>query len=791
MAFLRTEMAPLRGVAASPGIGVGAVRRLAAPVSAGTVVAEDRRAAELERALDALAAAASQLDALAARLRTDGRDSDAEIVETGALMALDPGLAADVGAAVANGRPAPDAILAACAAQADVLAALADEMLAARADDVRSLGRRAALLAAGSVPAIADGRDFVLVAEDLGPAEIAELDAGVQAVALAGGGATTHAAIVARSLGIPLVAELGDAVLALADGAVIVVDGSDGVVVTEPDAERIQHARAAAARRTRAREHAAEQRAVPADDAGRAADHGARQRRRRGRAATRARRRGRRRRAPAHRARVPAGRRVADRAQHRRALEPVLGGLGGAARDGPRPGLRRRQAPTVPRRARRARDRLLLQAPDALAAQLRAILEAAAGAELRVLLPLVGSTAELEAAAAGLRAAAKAVGAPVPPLGPMIETPGAAAHRRRARRSARASSASAPTTSRPRRSAPTASAPAPAPPTTRACSRRSPRRSRAARARRDPDRGLRRGRLGPDRAAAADRPGRRGAQRRRLAGRDRARVGARDRSRRGAGARDARARMHDRGTGRGARGAGGRAAGRRRARRPGVAGPARRPAPLASARDVLAEHLELGRMQDRALVRRGRRSRWRSAGRCPARPGSPGRRCTGSPARPAARGWPPCRDVERPQRQVRRQRPRRDRRERVRRARVDRLQRSAACSCAVPAVAGLDRNRRSAVNRPCPAVAGSSTRSPATERTGVRAAPSEIVTDGFATLTSVGAGDVPRRRLGVVDQARRGSCRRRSPIAPWLLEAQFGVSANVCVTSPGRPSPSA
>ena len=66
-----------------------------------------------------------------------------------------------------------------------MLAALADEMLAARADDVRSLGRRAARLAAGSVPAIADGSDFVLVADDLGPADIAELDTGVQAVALA------------------------------------------------------------------------------------------------------------------------------------------------------------------------------------------------------------------------------------------------------------------------------------------------------------------------------------------------------------------------------------------------------------------------------------------------------------------------------------------------------------------------------------------------------------------------------------------------------------------------------
>jgi phosphoenolpyruvate-protein kinase (PTS system EI component) len=427
MAPLVALMTALRGVPASPGIGVGAVRRLAAPASAGTTVAEEQRGAEIERALDALAAAAGELDALAARLRADGRDTDAEIVETGALIALDPGLAAGVKAAVAaGGLPAEDAILGTCSAHADALAALPDELLAARADDVRSLGRRAALLAAGSVPASVCGHELVLVAEDLGPADVAELDAGVQAVALAGGGATAHAAIVARSLGIPLVAELGDAVLALADGAVIVVDGTDGVVLTKPDAERVQSVRTSAARRTRAREHAAEQRALPATT-------------RDGRQVT----------VLANVAGAAELRLALDagaegvgllrtelaflqaaawptQAQHRRALEPVLRGLAG------RPATVRvldYGGDKLPPFLDGARERgigLLLQAPEALGAQLRAILESAAGAELRVLVPMVGSTAELVSVATALRAAAEAVGAPVPALGPMIETQRAA-----------------------------------------------------------------------------------------------------------------------------------------------------------------------------------------------------------------------------------------------------------------------------------------------------------------------------------------------------------------------------
>jgi phosphoenolpyruvate-protein kinase (PTS system EI component) len=390
-------------------------------------VPERERGTEIERARDALAGAARELDALAARLRADGRESDAEIVETGALMALDPGLADAVNAAVSgDGLPAERAILEACSAQADLLSALPDELLAARADDVRSLGRRAALLAAGTAPARVEGRDLVLVAEDLGPADIAELEAGVQAVALAGGGATAHAAIVARSLAIPLVAGLGDAVLALPDGALVVVDGSEGVVLAEPDAEQLEDARRVAARRTRAREHAAAQRAVPAVT-----------------------RDGRRITVLANVAGAAELRLALDAgaegvgllrtelafldarawptvAQHRRALEPVLRGLGG------RPATVRvldyggDKLPPFLAGTRRRGIGLLLHAPDALAAQLLAIVEAAAGADVRVLLPLVGSTVELEAAATALRAAAQAVGAPLPPLGAMIETPRAA-----------------------------------------------------------------------------------------------------------------------------------------------------------------------------------------------------------------------------------------------------------------------------------------------------------------------------------------------------------------------------
>ena len=86
-----------------------------------------------------------------ARLAADGLSADAEIVETGALMARDPRSRRPSSARCSeDGRPAVAAILAATDAQAALLAALPDELLAARADDVRSVGRRAARLAHGA-----------------------------------------------------------------------------------------------------------------------------------------------------------------------------------------------------------------------------------------------------------------------------------------------------------------------------------------------------------------------------------------------------------------------------------------------------------------------------------------------------------------------------------------------------------------------------------------------------------------------------------------------------------------
>jgi phosphoenolpyruvate-protein kinase (PTS system EI component) len=411
----------LRGAPASPGVAAGPARLLHAPPHAAPVGPGGDPDAERALAHVALAAAGAALEATAARLRADGRGDEADMVDAGALMAADPALEQAVGAALDDGLPAAAAIARAAEEHAALIAALPDEHLAARAGDVRSFGRRAATLAAGDDGAgsSASAAGAVLIADDLGPADVAELD-GVAAIALARGGATAHAAIVARSLGLPLVVGLGDAVLAVTAGETVVVDGAAGAVTVAPDpatTARAHQRMAAAAARRAAAEAQRGLAAVTCD--GRSVRVLAN-------AAG----------AVEVRAGLAAGAEGVGLLRtelafldagawpteddHRRLLDAVAAALG------PGRTLTVRlldfggdKTPPFLVGAPERGIALLLAHPDALHAQLRAIARCAGDADLRVLLPLVATPGEVDVVRAGLP--------PGTAVGAMIETPEAAA----------------------------------------------------------------------------------------------------------------------------------------------------------------------------------------------------------------------------------------------------------------------------------------------------------------------------------------------------------------------------
>ena len=244
----------LVGRPGSPGVGIGRLLVVAPPAlpapAAGQLAGNGRghatAAAEHARLADAFDRCATELEALAVETAARAGEEVGAIFEAQAVFARDPGIIGPAYALIAAGATADEAILQATSEQADVLAAVDDDYFRERAADVRDVGRRVAAILTGTVrPDLwhPDGRPAVLVATDLDPSAVATLRPELVAgIALAGGAPTGHAAIVARALGIPLVLGLGSALTTLVgdegdvEGA---VDGSDGRLLIEPTADDV------------------------------------------------------------------------------------------------------------------------------------------------------------------------------------------------------------------------------------------------------------------------------------------------------------------------------------------------------------------------------------------------------------------------------------------------------------------------------------------------------------------------------------------------------------------------
>jgi len=200
---------------------------------AGEQLAPDTTAEEATAALKAASQAVhDELKDRAAHATGDGK----AVLEATALMAKDTMLIKGAAKLVARGTSAERAIWESGSSVSEMLHNLGGYM-AERATDVLDVRARiVAELRGVPAPGIpASSTPFILVAEDLAPADTATLDPNkILALVTAGGGPQSHTAIIARSLGLPaVVAAVG--VDELPDGTEVYVDGAAGSITAEPD----------------------------------------------------------------------------------------------------------------------------------------------------------------------------------------------------------------------------------------------------------------------------------------------------------------------------------------------------------------------------------------------------------------------------------------------------------------------------------------------------------------------------------------------------------------------------
>jgi phosphocarrier protein FPr len=226
---------PLKAVAASPGLALAPAFVLRQPTLDYPATAADpeEQIQRLNRAIDE---SDGQLRSL---IRQAEGGEAAPILSVHVEMLQDEDLYQATLEAIGEGASAEAGWWQAIDTAARAQEALADRLLAERAADLRDVGRRVlANLCGVSMPTPPDS-PYMLVAEDLGPSDVARLDTTrVRGLVTARGGATAHSAILARALGLPAVVGAGERVLTLTDGAELVVDGERGCVVANPAAER-------------------------------------------------------------------------------------------------------------------------------------------------------------------------------------------------------------------------------------------------------------------------------------------------------------------------------------------------------------------------------------------------------------------------------------------------------------------------------------------------------------------------------------------------------------------------
>jgi len=201
-------------------------------------VAEDIEA-ERERVYSAFRKMREQIDNMAREAEFGTTGEHQEILETYRMFAYDEGWSRRINAAIDSGLTAEAAIERVQQRTRARMREIDDPLLQERMHDLEDLSNRLLRIVSGRLGTAAQTgltRDAVLIARNLGPAELLEYDRRrLKAVLLEEGSLTSHMTIVARAIGVPVIGRLHDIRHSVDEGETVLVDGDNGSVIVRPN----------------------------------------------------------------------------------------------------------------------------------------------------------------------------------------------------------------------------------------------------------------------------------------------------------------------------------------------------------------------------------------------------------------------------------------------------------------------------------------------------------------------------------------------------------------------------
>ena len=201
-------------------------------------VAEDVEA-ERTRVYSAFRRMREQIDTMTREAEFGATGEHAEILETYRMFAYDEGWSRRINEAIDSGLTAEAAIERVQQRTRARMREIDAPLLQERMHDLEDLSNRLLRIVSGRMGTAAQtglSRDTILIARNLGPAELLEYDRRrLKAVLLEEGSLTAHMTIVARAMGVPVVGRLTDIRHSVNDGEQILVDGDNGSVIIRPN----------------------------------------------------------------------------------------------------------------------------------------------------------------------------------------------------------------------------------------------------------------------------------------------------------------------------------------------------------------------------------------------------------------------------------------------------------------------------------------------------------------------------------------------------------------------------
>jgi phosphotransferase system, enzyme I, PtsP len=201
-------------------------------------VAEDVEA-ERDRVYAAFRKMREQIDTMARDTEFGTTGEHQEILETYRMFAYDEGWSRRINAAIDSGLTAEAAIERVQQRTRSRMQEIDDPLLQERMHDLEDLSNRLLRIVSGRMGTAAQAglpQDTVLIARNLGPAELLEYDRRrLKAVLLEEGSLTSHMTIVARAIGVPVIGRLHDIRHSVEEGEAILVDGDNGSIIIRPN----------------------------------------------------------------------------------------------------------------------------------------------------------------------------------------------------------------------------------------------------------------------------------------------------------------------------------------------------------------------------------------------------------------------------------------------------------------------------------------------------------------------------------------------------------------------------